>query len=115
MRPFKYSVVSVPLCLLTVALFVVMITNVPASQAQTADGQTPAEEHVCDGKSGALWGLCVSYCEAMDCDSGSPHAADEACDQVFANYLRKSEWEVPPCEQMLDDGDGTGTDGGGGS
>lgn len=37
------------------------------AMAGTADGLTPAEETVCDdaGLSGAPWGLCNAYCEAM--------------------------------------------------
>lgn len=39
--------------------------------AQTPDGQTPAEETVCDplkadGVSKGLYGLCVAFCEAQD-------------------------------------------------
>ena len=42
----------------------------PAS-AQTPDGQTPAEETVCDplratGVTKGLYGLCVAFCEAQD-------------------------------------------------
>lgn len=43
-----------------------------AVQAQTPDGTTPAEEAVCDVLHDAtpgLYGLCVAYCEAQDCDS----------------------------------------------
>lgn len=72
------------------------------SQAQTADGWTPAEETVCDGQSGALWGLCVAYCEAMDCDSDYPNADETACNQVLGNYMDKAlrleaDNEMPPC------------------
>ena len=54
--------------------------------ASTADGLTPAEETVCDGAglTGALWGLCNAYCEAMDCDSGAPKASLEACRKTAA-------------------------------
>lgn len=80
--------------------FVPLMMEAPVSYAQTADGQTPAVESVCDGLSGALWGLCVSYCEAMDCDYPFPHADDQACDKVLGNYLKKSGSELPPCEAM---------------
>jgi len=36
--------------------------------AKTPDGQTPAEETICDQYNGALYGLCVAYCEAQDLD-----------------------------------------------
>ena len=39
--------------------------------ASTPDGETPANEGVCDSLNGAtpgLYGLCVAYCEAQDLD-----------------------------------------------
>jgi hypothetical protein len=57
-------------------------------QASTPDGQTPAEETVCDNESGAAFGLCNAYCEAMDCDSPAPQASATACSRVRANFLR---------------------------
>ena len=47
------------------------ILAVPIVLAQTPDGQTPAEETVCDplkadGVSKGLYGLCVAFCEAQD-------------------------------------------------
>lgn len=41
--------------------------------ATTPDGQTPAEETICDplranGVTKGLYGLCVAVCEAQDCD-----------------------------------------------
>lgn len=73
-----------------------LLALAPASQAQTADGETPAQEMVCDEQIGALWGLCVAYCEAMDCDYMYPHADDRACNRVLENY-RKLSGELPPC------------------
>jgi hypothetical protein len=72
---------------------------------------TPAEEQVCDGLSGARWGLCNAYCEAMDCDADAPHAAQNACDRVLLQYVEKSAGVVPPClsEPSADrDGDEVG-------
>jgi hypothetical protein len=79
-----------------------LLALAPASQAQTADGATPAQETVCDGQMGALWGLCVAYCEAMDCHLEFPHAAGTACERVFTNYMKLSmklfHYEAkPPC------------------
>ncbi len=116
---------------LVVLLFVLGLLTTP-SLAQTADGMTPAEETVCDGQSGALWGLCVAYCEAMDCDSPFPFADEEACERVLANYMIKAGGEMPPCSVDMDDdqggmddtgsageeggaGDGSGVDGEGGN
>jgi len=78
------------------------------SIAKTPDGKTPAEETVCDEVSKSLFGLCNAYCEAMDCDSDSPHASDKACEKALTNYEKKSGGDAPPC-----DGDG-GDDTGGG-
>jgi len=55
-----------------------------AALAQTPDEETPAEEVVCDGEVGAAFGLCNAFCEAMDCDSDSPRASEQACDRVAA-------------------------------
>ena len=67
------------------------------ADAKTPDGETPAEEDVCDGLSGAQYGLCNAYCEAMDCDSPEPNASDTACDRVLANFMDKADGENPPC------------------
>ena len=56
--------------------------------AQTPDGQTPAQETVCDLQSGAAFGLCNAYCEAMDCDSLDPNASPNACERVASNYKK---------------------------
>lgn len=79
----------------------------PPAAAQTPDGQTPAEETICDDAllTGALWGLCNAYCEAMDCDSVNKHASDEACDRVLGNFLKKSDGQAPPCFEDPDPDD----------
>lgn len=48
-----------------------LIAGAPAAIASTPDGATPANEGVCDGLLNAtagLYGVCVAYCEAQDCD-----------------------------------------------
>jgi hypothetical protein len=95
----RYSVLALLHGFIAAAFLASLVLLVPESQAQTADGQPPAIEQVCDGKTGALWGLCVAYCEAMDCDYPFPHASDEACDHVLGNYLKKSGGDLPPCEE----------------
>jgi len=68
------------------------------SVAKTPDGETPATETVCDGHTGALYGLCVAYCEAMDCDSAEPNASERACERVRANYNNHHPSGTdPPC------------------
>lgn len=100
---------------LTVLVLLGFLALARMSHAQTADGVTPAEETVCDGQVGALWGLCVAYCEAMDCDYESPLADEQACDRVLTNYLKKSEGLMPPCDgSASDEGAGSGEETGGG-
>jgi len=46
-------------------------------------GQAVAEEgDICDGQVGAAFGLCNAYCNAMECNSPEPHAAEIACTRV---------------------------------
>lgn len=62
----------------------------------TPDGIPPSEETVCDGLTGAAYGLCTAYCGAMDCDSGDPQASQRACDRVGENFARIT-GGAPPC------------------
>jgi hypothetical protein len=84
-----------------------LLLAAPAA-AQTPDGQTPAEETVCDGMMGAAWGLCNAYCEAMDCDlyyvlgdAPVPSASMEACLRVHANFEKVSGLLCPPCLELV--------------
>ncbi len=73
----------------------------------TPDGETPANEGVCDvlldGTPG-LYGLCVAYCEAQDCDFES--AISNQCkpprQPVLDNYNRRRRAGDPemPCVQV---------------
>jgi len=65
--------------------------------AKTSDGQTPSEEEWCDDLSGAQFGLCVAYCEAMDCDYYDHNASDRGCERVLDNYIDRSGGDLPPC------------------
>jgi hypothetical protein len=68
-----------------------------AAYAGTPDGETPAEEDVCDDYSGASYGFCVAYCEAMDCDE-DPNADETACERVSERFQVKSgESDAPTC------------------
>jgi hypothetical protein len=77
-----------PLCLL--------LTFAGAAAAQTPDGSPPSEETVCDGQTGAAYGLCTAFCEAMDCDSDDPQASQTACDKVGEKFLTIT-GQAPPC------------------
>ena len=68
-----------------------------AALAQTPDLFTPSEETICDGETGAAYGLCNAYCEAMDCESANAQASATACTKVkdkFTNITGRS----LPCE-----------------
>lgn len=81
----------------------------PASASAFGDGtpdtDPPAEEAVCDGLGGRVWGLCVAYCEAQDC----PASEHPSCDVLRAKLADITGDETFPC-----DGDGGGGGGGGG-
>ena len=100
----KRSLSFLVLSLLTVLGFLTIGTG--TARASTPDGQTPSEETVCDGQSGAAYGLCNAYCEAMDCDSPSPQASPTACSRVRNNYQRITGQPLPcdvvcPCPSLL--------------
>jgi hypothetical protein len=80
------------------ATILAVLSLAPMSLAQTADGKTPALEEDCNGLNGALYGLCVAYCEAMDCDFVDTQASYEACWQVKDNYEFLSGGNLPPCD-----------------
>lgn len=65
------------------------------AHTSTPDGQTPAVEVVCNGYSGAAFGLCNSYCEAMDCDD-NPRASRTACDRL-AQRFKAATGKAVPC------------------
>ena len=83
------------------------------AEAETPDGQTPAEETVCtplkaDGITKGLYGLCVAFCEAHDfADASSPITeadlenltADAPSGRILANYNKKKQEQDPamPC------------------
>lgn len=85
----KNIVVLVAIALLSVASTV--------SAEGTPDGLPPAMETVCDGEPAPGRGLCVAFCEAMDCDS-DPNASVKACGNVKANWQKKTGGTDLPCE-----------------
>jgi hypothetical protein len=87
---------------LLAAMMLAVLAFTPMSLAQTADGMTPAEEQVCDDLNGALYGLCVAYCEAMDCHLGDQFASDRACERVLTNYMTHSDGDMPPCHDPVE-------------
>src|SRR5690349_13397535 len=77
--------------------FTLLLSCTGAALASTPDGQTPAEETVCDNETGAAFGLCNAYCEAMDCDSDDPQASDNACSKVQSKFQQITGRDLP-CE-----------------
>lgn len=62
--------------------------------ALTPDGEPPSVETVCDELSGAAFGLCNAYCEAMDCENAEVNANIEACNTIKDKLLAKHEVDV---------------------
>jgi len=90
---------------LAILLLGILAAWSPAT-ASTPDGQTPSQETVCDQEQGAAYGLCTAYCEAMDCDSASPHASETGCSRVRNNFARITGRPLPcdvacPCGLTL--------------
>ena len=93
------------------------LSTIPAA-AQTPDGQTPAEESVCDplaadGVTKGLYGLCVGFCEARKIlptkvrllqeeelallEAGAPSG------RILDNYNRKKQEDDPPMPCIVPD------------
>lgn len=70
-------------------IFAILYITTSLVVAQTPDEITPAVEDICmtSGFVGKEYGLCNAYCEAMDCDSESPQASDQACTRVLDKLL----------------------------
>lgn len=74
-------------------LIVVGYVAVSVAQARTSVRDTPAKESVCDGLKAdgvtdGLYGLCVAYCEAKDCDLDGIEdlRGAKACERILENY-----------------------------
>jgi len=82
----------------TLAFALLLIcTGTGAALAKTPDGMPPSLETVCDAETGAAYGLCTAYCEAMDCESADPHASATACGQVRSRFQKITGRDLP-CE-----------------
>jgi len=86
-----------------VGLIVALCIPLSAAAKKTPDGQTPADETVCnallDGTHGMLYGECVAFCEAQDCDQQDVYT--RSCQRLLRNFMRKSDGVVIPCLQRL--------------
>jgi hypothetical protein len=84
---------------LTLALLslCLLLTFASVSPAQTPDEMPPALETVCDMETGAAYGLCTAYCEAMDCETDNPNASATACSKVRGKFQQTTGRDLP-CE-----------------
>jgi len=67
--------------------------------AHQPDGEPPAQEDVCATESGAAFGLCTAYCEAMDCDSEQAASSETACLTVRDKFIQSVGHDLP-CEAV---------------
>ncbi len=84
--------------------FALLLLCTGAALAETPDWMTPSQETVCDGETGAAYGLCNAYCEAMDCELANdsdpltePHASATACTKVRDKFTNITGNDLP-CE-----------------
>ena len=80
----------------TICTAVALMTLI-GTYAQTPDGEPPSVETVCDGLEGSAFGLCNSYCEALDCDSDNSRASQNACERVLVNFDEATGGATMPC------------------
>lgn len=82
-------------------LLVTGLASSVVSVAATPDGETPANEGVCDvlktNATPGLYGLCVAYCEAQDLDIVGDKETPN--NKILANYRKKMNAGDPdmPC------------------
>ena len=82
----------------------VLVGWITTAPAQTPDGETPAQEAVCDplkadGVTKGLYGLCIAFCEAQDWETDcleDPGACGRSGDRLLANYNKKKKETDPP-------------------
>jgi len=92
-----------------VLLIALVMLVAAAAYAKTPDGETPANEGVCDDLIGAppgLYGLCIAFCEAQDCEPDDSLAdpfenCNTSSERILENYNRKKQdWDPEmPCIQ----------------
>jgi hypothetical protein len=85
----------------------ILVIGNSSAYAKTPDGKPPSQETVCDNETGAAYGLCNAYCEAMDCTDPNQHASDKGCEAVKRNFEKKTGRPLPclitcPCAGLLD-------------
>lgn len=81
----------------TIFVAALAVLGVVSASAQTPDGLPPALETVCDMETGAAFGWCNAYCEAMDCEVDNTNASPTACDKVRTKFQQRTGRDMP-CE-----------------
>jgi len=96
----------IPILCLSVLIAACLLSSAPALAAKS-HGTKFAQDGVCSaaGLSGAAWGLCNAYCEAMDCDGAASNASPNACQKVLKNFRKKAQGNDPPCMVVEADAD----------
>jgi hypothetical protein len=54
---------------------------------------------ICATDSGAAYGLCLAFCETMECADEEPAATDRACLQLKNTYIQLTGKAALPCEE----------------
>jgi hypothetical protein len=79
--------------LIVLTAMAMVLIGAGSAAAQTPDFMTPSAETICDMESGAAFGLCNAYCEAMDCELANdndpltePKASANACSKVRGKF-----------------------------
>jgi hypothetical protein len=88
LKRFFFSGVGVVLA--SILGFALCLEPAEAANGTNADSQ-------CSKLSGASFGLCTAFCDAMKCASDKPSAHKKACDKV-ENQFRQVTGTVPPCK-----------------
>lgn len=84
-------------------LFIAGLVAAVPVLAETPDGETPANEGVCDGlkinATPGLYGLCVAYCEAQDLDVTGKEPPNT---KILENYNKRKQAGDPdmPCVKI---------------
>jgi hypothetical protein len=90
--------------LIVLTAMAMVLIGAGSAAAQTPDFMTPSVETICDMESGAAFGLCNAYCEAMDCELANdndpltePKASANACSKVRGKFMQFTGRDLP-CE-----------------
>jgi len=75
---------------LLIAIFLISVVNVNHAYSKQAN--------VCDGLTGAAYGLCNAYCNAMKCGTDQQNASDNACGKVRNDFFKHSDLLYIPCD-----------------